>query len=104
MGLLGEGMIVRAYDPEAMDRARAVLPQIEYAKSPYEAAKDAEALILATEWDEFRKLDWDRLHKAMARPFVLDGRNLFSPREMKSSRLRIPLFRPLRIAFGVFRL
>ncbi|MFZ0785539.1 MAG: UDP-glucose/GDP-mannose dehydrogenase family protein [Candidatus Acidiferrales bacterium] len=82
--LLGEGMIVRAYDPEAMDRARAVLPQIEYAKSPYEAAEDAEALILATEWDEFRKLDWDRLHKAMARPFVLDGRNLFSPREMKT--------------------
>ena len=82
--LLSEGMIVRAYDPEGMDRARAELPQIEYAKSPYEAAQDAEALIIATEWDEFRKLDWDRVRDAMARPFVLDGRNLFSPREMKS--------------------
>ena len=82
--LLSEGMIVCAYDPEAMDRARAELPEIEYAKSPYEAAKDAEALVVATEWDEFRKLDWDRVRDAMARPFVLDGRNLLSPREMKA--------------------
>jgi UDPglucose 6-dehydrogenase len=82
--LLAEGMIVRAYDPEAMDRARAVLPQIEYAESPYDAVKDAEALVIATEWDEFRKLDWDRVREAMARPFVLDGRNLYSPREMKA--------------------
>jgi len=82
--LIEEGMIVRAYDPEAAERARAVLPQIEYAKSPYDAAKDAEALIIATEWDEFRKLDWGRVHDAMARPFVLDGRNLLSPRDMKA--------------------
>lgn len=82
--LLAEGVRVRAYDPEAMEKARAVLQQVEYAKSPYEAAQDSEALIVATEWDEFRKLDWDRLRDAMARPLVLDGRNLFSPREMKA--------------------
>ncbi len=82
--LLAEGAKVRAYDPEAMDRARAVLPQIDYAKSPYEAAQDAEALLIATEWDEFRKLDWDRIREAMARPLIVDGRNLLSPREMKS--------------------
>lgn len=82
--LLAEGAKVRAYDPEAMDRARAVLPQIDYAKSPYEAAEDAEALLIATEWDEFRKLDWDRIREAMARPLIVDGRNLLSPREMKS--------------------
>jgi UDPglucose 6-dehydrogenase len=82
--LLTEGMVVRAYDPEAMDRARAILPHIEYAKTPYEAAEDAEALVIATEWDEFRKLDWDRVHEAMARPLVLDGRNLLSPRDMKT--------------------
>ncbi len=82
--LLSEGAKVRAYDPEAMDRARAVLPQIDYAKSPYEAAQDAEALLIATEWDEFRKLDWDRIREAMARPLIVDGRNLLSPREMKS--------------------
>lgn len=82
--LLAEGAKVRAYDPEAMDRARAVLPQIDYAKSPYEAAEDAEALLIATEWDEFRKLDWERIRGAMARPLIVDGRNLLSPREMKS--------------------
>jgi UDPglucose 6-dehydrogenase len=81
--LLGEGALIRAYDPEAMERARAILPQIEYAKTPYDAAKDAEALLIATEWDEFRKLDWDRIRDAMARPLIVDGRNLLSPREMK---------------------
>ena len=81
--LLAEGARIRAYDPEAMERARAVLPQVEYAKSAYEAAQNSEALIIATEWDEFRKLDWDRVHGDMARPLVLDGRNLLSPREMR---------------------
>jgi len=81
--LLGEGAVIRAYDPEAMERARAILPQIEYAKTAYDAAKDAEALLIATEWDEFRKLDWDRIRGAMARPLIVDGRNLLSPREMK---------------------
>jgi UDPglucose 6-dehydrogenase len=81
--LIEEGARVRAYDPEAMDKARAVLPQIEYAKSAYEAAEGSEALLIATEWDEFRSLDWARVHKAMARPLILDGRNLLSPAEMK---------------------
>ncbi|MGD1209875.1 MAG: UDP-glucose/GDP-mannose dehydrogenase family protein [Candidatus Acidiferrales bacterium] len=81
--LLAEGARVRAYDPEAMERTRAVLPQVEYAKSAYEAAQNSEALLIATEWDEFRKLDWDRVHAAMARPLILDGRNLLSPREMR---------------------
>jgi UDPglucose 6-dehydrogenase len=81
--LIGEGARVRAYDPEAMDKARAVLPQIEYAKSAYEAAQDSEALVIATEWDEFRKLDWARVRESMARPLILDGRNLLSPSEMK---------------------
>jgi len=66
-----------------MDRARAILPQIEYAETAYDAAKDAEALLIATEWDEFRRLDWDRIRDAMARPLIVDGRNLLSPREMK---------------------
>ena len=81
--LLAEGARVRAYDPEAMEKARAVLPQVEYVKSAYEAAQNSEALIIATEWEEFRKLDWDRVRDAMARPLVVDGRNLLSPREMK---------------------
>ena len=81
--LLAEGARIRAYDPEAMDRARAVLSEVDYAKSAYEAVKDTEALIIATEWDEFRHLDWQRVRDSMARPLILDGRNLLSPVEMK---------------------
>jgi len=82
--LLSEGARVRAYDPQAMERARATLPQIEYAKSAYDAATDAEALLIATEWDEFRKLDWPRVRDVMARPLIIDGRNLLSPSQIRS--------------------
>jgi UDPglucose 6-dehydrogenase len=82
--LLHEGGRVRAYDPQAMEKARAVLPQIEYASDPYKAAEGLEALLIATEWPEFRALDWNRIRDAMARPLILDGRNLLSPSEMKA--------------------
>ncbi len=81
--LIEEGARVRAYDPEAMEKARELLPHVEFAKSAYDAAKGSEALLIATEWDEFRRLDWDRVRREMARPLVLDGRNLLSPAEMK---------------------
>ena len=81
--LISEGAHVRAYDPQAMERARATLPQIEYANSAYEAATDAEAVLVATEWDEFRKLDWARIRDVMARPLIIDGRNLLSPGEIR---------------------
>jgi UDPglucose 6-dehydrogenase len=81
--LLAEGARVRAYDPEAMEKARTVVPQIEYAKSAYEAAQDSEALLIATEWEEFRKLDWERIRDAMAHPLILDGRNFLSPQKMR---------------------
>jgi len=82
--LLAAGARIRAHDPKAMEKTRAVLPQIEYARSSYEAAEDAEALLIATEWAQFRDLDWDRIRELMARPLVLDGRNFLSPREMKA--------------------
>jgi UDPglucose 6-dehydrogenase len=82
--LVAEGAFVRAYDPEAMEKARAVLPNVELSNSAYDTAKDAEALIIATEWDQFRRLDWDRIREEMARPLVLDARNLLSSAEMKA--------------------
>ncbi len=82
--LVREGARVRAYDPEAMEKARPLLPEIEYVQSPYEAARDAEALLIATEWGQFRQLDWDQVRETMARPLILDGRNLLSPKEMKA--------------------
>ncbi len=83
--LLNEGAQIRAYDPEAMERGRSVLPQIHYAKSSYEAAQDSEALLIATEWDEFRNLDWSRIRDVMARPLILDGRNLLAPRDIRQA-------------------
>jgi UDPglucose 6-dehydrogenase len=82
--LVAEGARVRAYDPEAMEKARNVLPGIEYAKSAYDVAKDSEALLIATEWEEFRTLDWERVRNSMARPLILDGRNLLSPKDMQA--------------------
>jgi UDPglucose 6-dehydrogenase len=80
--LVREGAIVSAYDPQATEKARAVLPDIEYCAGPSQAAKDADAIILATEWEEFKNLDWDELKKVVARPLVLDGRNMFQPADM----------------------
>jgi UDPglucose 6-dehydrogenase len=82
--LLAEGAHICAFDPQAMEKAHSVLPQIKYAESAYGAARDAEALIIATEWAEFRKLEWERIRESMARPLILDGRNLLVPREMKA--------------------
>jgi UDPglucose 6-dehydrogenase len=80
--LAREGAIVSAYDPQAIEKARAACPDIRYCSSPYEAAQGADAILITTEWEEFSKLDWQELKKLVARPLVLDGRNMFSGAEM----------------------
>lgn len=80
--LITEGAHVNAYDPAAMDRTRSLLPKIGYCKDAYEVAKDADALLIVTEWPEFAALDWDRIRDSMARPLLLDGRNLLDPTAM----------------------
>jgi UDPglucose 6-dehydrogenase len=82
--LLAEGAIVTAYDPEAMEKTRALLPEINYALDLYEAAHGADAILILTEWDEFRSIDWVRLKQIVDRPLIIDGRNLFSPSEVAS--------------------
>ncbi|MGH9562204.1 MAG: UDP-glucose dehydrogenase family protein, partial [Terracidiphilus sp.] len=72
--LVEEGASVRAYDPQAVEKARAILPEIEYAESAYEVAEGCEALVIATEWPEFRSLDWEKIRGMMLRPLVIDGR------------------------------
>jgi UDPglucose 6-dehydrogenase len=81
--LFREGAEVHATDPEAMQRAKALLPSLHYHEDPYEALRDAEAVLVCTEWDAFRSLDWERAGKLMARRLVLDGRNLYSPARMR---------------------
>ncbi len=80
--LLAEGAHVRACDPEAMEKTRAIFPQVTFHRDPLQVAKDADALLIATEWEEFRKLDWKKIRGIMARPLVLDGRNLLDPEQM----------------------
>jgi len=82
--LVAEGATVSAYDPEAMERARAVLPNIQYGQDPYQVAHAADALLLLTEWGQFRKLDWSRVRDEMTRPLVLDARNMLRPAEMEA--------------------
>jgi UDPglucose 6-dehydrogenase len=76
--LLEEGADVRAYDPEAMEKAKSVLPNITYCSNPYQAAEGSDAIVIVTEWDEFREVDWDRLRSIVERPLVVDGRNMFN--------------------------
>ncbi len=77
--LVQEGCTIAAYDPAAMERARAVLTEsVTFARDAYAAAKDADALLVLTDWEEFAALDLDRLNAALKYPIVLDGRNLFS--------------------------
>ncbi len=74
--LTEEGAVVSAYDPEAATKAKEVLPDINYCADPYSAARGADAILIVTEWDEFRRLDWDRLREMVESPLIFDGRNM----------------------------
>jgi UDPglucose 6-dehydrogenase len=83
--LLAEGCAVVVYDPAAMERAKLELPpseQLRYATSVQDAALDADALLILTDWEEFARLDLDKLHAALRYPIVIDGRNLYDPKTM----------------------
>jgi UDPglucose 6-dehydrogenase len=82
--LLNEGAQVRAYDPEAMHNARSVLPKVTLCEDPYEVAQNCDALLLATEWNEFKQLDFQAIYKAMKQPIIMDGRNLWDAAYLKS--------------------
>ncbi len=86
--LLQEGCTIAAYDPAAMERAREVLNgSVEFVSSAYEAARDADALLILTEWDEFASLDLGRLSAQLKYPIVVDGRNLYAPETMSAHGL-----------------
>jgi UDPglucose 6-dehydrogenase len=80
--LLGEGAIVQAYDPQAMVASKKELPEVTYCKDPYQAAEGVEAILVLTEWDEFRSVDWMKLATLVERPLVVDGRNTLRGKEV----------------------
>ncbi|MGQ9569046.1 MAG: UDP-glucose dehydrogenase family protein [Anaerolineae bacterium] len=82
--LQNEGAIVQAYDPAAMEAARQVLQNVRLCPDPYAAAEGADALILVTEWNEFKHLDFRRIKALMRQPILIDGRNIYDPAEMRS--------------------
>jgi len=85
--LLKEGAMLRLYDPQAMENMKEIFPEdppgLIYRSSPYQAADQANALLIVTEWDEFIRLDLKKLKGLMANPIILDGRNVFEPEEMR---------------------
>jgi UDPglucose 6-dehydrogenase len=81
--LLEEGAEVQASDPEAMARTKSQFPQVAYFDDPYEALQGVDAALVCTEWQIFRKLDWERAGKDMARRLVIDGRNLYSASKLQ---------------------
>jgi UDPglucose 6-dehydrogenase len=86
--LLAAGARLRAHDPQAMDEAAKLLPGVEMCKNPYEAAKNADALVILTEWDAYRALDLDRLKRELKQPLVVDLRNIYRPEEMLAKGFR----------------
>ncbi|MDY7094354.1 MAG: UDP-glucose/GDP-mannose dehydrogenase family protein [Acidobacteriota bacterium] len=82
------GARVRAYDPAAMDEARHELPDLEYCDDSYQVAQDADALVILTEWNQFRALELRRLRSALRQPLIIDLRNIYEPQKMAAAGFR----------------
>ena len=97
-GLLDGGAAVRAFDPEAMPACRPLFPAVCFCDNAYEAARGADALVICTEWNQFRKLELDRLHALLRRPLVVDLRNLYAPEKMAAASFEyISIGRPVAL-------
>ncbi|MFN3704919.1 MAG: UDP-glucose dehydrogenase family protein [Thermoflexales bacterium] len=83
--LQAEGAMVKAYDPVAMPNAARVLRNVQLCENAYATAEGCDALIIATEWNEFKHLDLNRLKQIMRQPVIVDGRNLYEPKQMKEA-------------------
>jgi len=82
-GLIQEGARIRVYDPKAMAKAKEILKDVVFCKDPYQAARAADCLIIATEWNEFKELDFLKLKKTLKRQLIVDGRNIYEPGLLK---------------------
>ena len=86
--LQAEGAKIKAFDPQSMDKAKDILPGVKFCKDVYETARNSDCLVITTEWNEFKKLDLRALKKIMLQPIIVDGRNIYDPREMRDSGFR----------------
>lgn len=83
-GFIQAGATVRAFDPVAMEVARGILPAVEMFEDPYQMAKGCDALVVVTEWNEFKQLDLERIKGLLNKPVIFDGRNIYDPARMKA--------------------
>ena len=81
--LINDGAQVSAFDPEAMKNAKAILPKINYVEEMYQVAKDADLLILLTDWNDFKEIDFNKLKKLMKSPNIIDARNIYDPEALR---------------------
>lgn len=81
--LISRGAKIRAYDPKAMEKAKLVLPDVTYCKDAYEAARCSECIIIMTEWEEFKNLDFTKIKKIVKQPIIVDARNLLSEKNLE---------------------
>ncbi len=81
--LIELGAEITTYDPKAMDAARKILSKsVKFARDPYDAAKNSDAILLITDWDQFRQLDFEKLKRIVARPLLIDGRNIYDKQKL----------------------
>ncbi len=78
-----EGAKIKAFDPQAMGKAAEILKDVEFCDGPYEAVEGADAMVIMTEWNEFRELDLNKIKNLLNAPIVIDGRNIYDPEKMK---------------------
>ena len=81
--LQGEGAKIKAYDPQAMNKVKEIFPSIEFCRSPYQVAEGSDALVIITEWDEFKNIDLLKIKQLLNQPVIVDGRNMYEPQKMR---------------------
>ena len=79
-----EGAKIKAYDPEAMEKAKRIFNDVEFCKEPYEVSKDAYALLILTEWNEFKELDIKKIKSLLISPIIIVGRNIYNPENLRN--------------------
>lgn len=82
--LTESGAKIKAYDPESMNVAKSILSHIKYTKDSYETIEESDLLIILTEWNEFKELDFVKMKSLMNQPLIVDGRNIYDPEKMES--------------------
>ena len=81
--LIQEGAKIKVYDPQAMAKAAKILRNVSFCKNAYQAAEGADCLVMATEWNEFKELNFVKIKKKLKHPLIIDGRNIYDPKLLR---------------------